>query len=267
MKPTQQDISRIIPNTFPFPNFYIDSGIWALLKPTEQSCLVIIARKTYGWWKQSDRIALSQIVELTGLCEGTVRKTMQRLVSFGIVTLVSASNGVAKEWALQVEDQLVDYVALRCREDAKKALNMKRTGNQTPVVGQHPSPIVPQHPSPSVGQHPQNHNKPKKTYKPSPSKLFQDAVATHFKITLNPSFKAHLSFLKWAVDEAKITPEMVEYAAQMWEQSPELNWHGKRPLKGMSIITFQQEWLKMIEGYGSQPQDDNPFDFALVRMT
>jgi hypothetical protein len=100
--------------------------------------------------------------------------------------------------------------------------------------------------------------------KESPSKLFQNAMAEHFKITLNPSFKAHLSFLKWAIDEAKITPEMVEYAAQMWEESPELNWHGKRQKSSVSIITFQQEWLRMIEGYGAQTEDESPFDFTLA---
>lgn len=167
-KPSKQDISRIVPNTFPFPNFYIDEfedckfGIWSLLKPVEQSCLVIIARKTYGWWKQSDRIALSQLSGLTGLSIPTCRSAMSRLVAFGLVEKLSDSSdgsNYGNEWALQVNDQKVKYDELLKRRDAKKRLDdsrMSKRRGSTPVVSQDTPPPVRQDTPPVVSQDTQN---------------------------------------------------------------------------------------------------------------
>ena len=259
-KPSQHDISRIIPNTVPFPNFYIDSGIWALLKTNEQSCIVILARKTYGWWKQSDRIAMSQMAKLTGMKEPTVRKVMSRLVLFGLAVCLSGDhdngNPSGKEWALQVEDQRVDYGALQNRAFAKSKIDIDRTVGlkNTPTVPREPSPIVPHKATPTVARDPQNQSKPsnKKSAIPSKSKLIQEAFALHWKITLSLSWKSHLAFLKWAVDEAYITPAMIEYAKTTFDTDDELNWHGKR---NTSLPFLQENWLKLIDGFGEVSQD------------
>jgi hypothetical protein len=267
--PSAKAVSRIIPNTFPMPNFYLDSGIWALLKPEEQSCLTFLARKTYGWWKQSDRIAYSQLEKVTGLGKSCVRKSMASLVRFGLATCLSgahdAGNSSGQEWALQVEDQLVKYDLLNARQSAKQTLNAKRTrgllhtSHETPNVPRDPSPNVPQQETPNVPRHPQKTYKPSNkplpagTKIPSRSSIICDALALHFKVTVRPAIIVDREFLKWAVDDVHMTPEQIAFARTKWNGDAELNWHGKCMNPNLSII--QRDWLKAIDGFGKVTQE------------
>jgi hypothetical protein len=67
--------SKIIPNSFQTPNFYIDECM-QYLTGNEVKCLVFIARKTFGWQKRSDRVAKLQIIMATGLGNETTDKVM-----------------------------------------------------------------------------------------------------------------------------------------------------------------------------------------------
>jgi len=147
-KPTPQDIARLIPNTFPFPNWLIDGedgngdGIWSLLTGEEQNLLTIVIRKTYGWWKMKDRLAVSQLVSYSGLSDGTVRKYMNRLVVFRLVIEYSESinDPRGREYGLQTDEQNVDYDALVHRSTTRDELNKRRMAKRrekiTPPVAQ-----------------------------------------------------------------------------------------------------------------------------------
>lgn len=120
--------SRIIPNTFQTPNLLIDDGLMALLSGNEVKCYLVVIRKTFGWRKERDRIAKSQIAAATGLAETTVDDCMASLVRFGLV-LRTAENNPANEgveWAPQMDDRQIDYSGLETRQADAKSKNSKR---------------------------------------------------------------------------------------------------------------------------------------------
>jgi len=56
------------------------------LSPYESRVLWAIIRKTYGWGKKMDKIAQSQIVEMTGIPKGHISRAMKSLTLRAIVT-------------------------------------------------------------------------------------------------------------------------------------------------------------------------------------
>ena len=120
--------NKIIPNSFQTPNFFVDE-LMQLLLPSEFMCMSVIARKTFGWQKRSDRISKQQVVDVTGLNTETVDNCMSTLVEFGIVIRVrennAANNGV--EWALQLDDQKVRVDLLEQRKAEREAKQRERT--------------------------------------------------------------------------------------------------------------------------------------------
>ncbi len=149
--------SKIIPNTFQTPNLLTDEGLLALLTGSETKCYLVVIRKTFGWRKDKDRIAKSQIMAVTGLGENAVDDCMTSLVAFGLV-LRTAENNAANEgveWAPQMDDSLIDMAGLLDRQAKAKASNAKRTQNARLTKGggdvQH-TPHV-QHPQGGDVQH------------------------------------------------------------------------------------------------------------------
>ena len=59
-------MSDFIPNSFQVPNVLIDQLLSAMT-PLEFCCLMLIIRKTRGWHKDIDAIALSQFKQYTGV--------------------------------------------------------------------------------------------------------------------------------------------------------------------------------------------------------
>lgn len=120
--------SKILPNSFQTPNFFVDECM-ALLTGNEYKCLSFVARKTFGWQKRSDRISKSQIMAATGLGHEAVDKTMSALVQFGLVLRLSENNARnnGAEWALQTEDARVRFDLLQARQALQTETNHKRT--------------------------------------------------------------------------------------------------------------------------------------------
>jgi predicted transcriptional regulator len=137
--------SELIPNTYPVPNWIIDRGIWALLVDPERNCYQIVIRKTLGWWKRTDRIAKSVIVELSGLSPATVTKTMKALVEFGLVDRVSENNpdNEGIEWGYQPDHTKVNVELLLARFEAKSKINKKRAAKMRQWQGGGMSDIPP----------------------------------------------------------------------------------------------------------------------------
>lgn len=121
--------SRIIPNTFQTPNLLIDDGLMALLSGNEVKCYLVVIRKTFGWRKDRDRIAKSQIAAATGLAETTVDDCMVSLVRFGLVLRTAENNpaNAGVEWSPQMDDRQIDYSGLEARQADAKSKNSKRT--------------------------------------------------------------------------------------------------------------------------------------------
>lgn len=138
MTDTKPAPSKIIPNTFQTPNLLTDDGLMALISGNETKCYIVIIRKTFGWRKERDRIAKSQIVTATGLGEDAVDDCMLALVKYGLVLQTAKNNPVVNEgceWMPQIDDSQIDYAGLLARQESKKASNSKRTEKARIVRG------------------------------------------------------------------------------------------------------------------------------------
>lgn len=131
----QKMISQLLPNTFPFANVLMDEldqlngcNIWSLLEPVEHTLLPIVYRKTFGWWKRSDRIAMSQLKSMSGLNEATIRKYMTSLMEIGLVVKVDGNNSANEgiEWSPQTDDSLINFTTLLERASKKESTNVAR---------------------------------------------------------------------------------------------------------------------------------------------
>ena len=74
---------------FKVPNSVIDE-LLKHLKPVEFTCLMVVIRKTRGWHKGSDPIALSQLQHLTGIGSKATIIRARAVLSAGSVRLLEA---------------------------------------------------------------------------------------------------------------------------------------------------------------------------------
>ena len=142
--------SRIIPNAFQKPNWIVDV-VMRYIPGEHYKCLDVIIRKTLGWMKERDRIALSQIVSLTGISENKVRACMKDLCRFGLAIKTDGNNAnnQGNEYALQMDDSLVDLSALMAWDGARRTLNKRRIQAASSKVNE----VVPSHGSTTVTRH------------------------------------------------------------------------------------------------------------------
>lgn len=91
----EKDLKDFFPNTTQKPNFIFDVIMRKCGKENPHAYLVLdaIVRKTYGWWKEVDAIANSQLIEMTGLSEQTVRRSIKWLLKNKIIGRPQIGNG------------------------------------------------------------------------------------------------------------------------------------------------------------------------------
>lgn len=78
-------IERFIPNSFQISNAFVDE-MMGELSGNAVKCYLIIVRKTRGWGKESDAIAISQFIDGKKLKdERTVRVALDELLAAGVV--------------------------------------------------------------------------------------------------------------------------------------------------------------------------------------
>lgn len=138
--------SRIIPNAFQKPNWVVDV-VMRYLPGEHYKCLDVVIRKTLGWMKERDRIALSQIVSLTGISENKVRSCMKDLCAFGLTVKTDGNNAKnqGNEYALQMDDRMIDLSGLMAWHGKRKAVNKRRiaaASSKGGVVSSHGSTPV-----------------------------------------------------------------------------------------------------------------------------
>ncbi len=103
-------------------------------------CLWIIFRKTYGWKKKKDRIALSQFARMTGLKKQAAHRGLSKLAKMGIITVnhLVDSQYVTYEFVkdyskwkpstkLLTVNQMVKTVNQMVNEPSTKRLNTKES--------------------------------------------------------------------------------------------------------------------------------------------
>ncbi len=93
------------PNYTQTPNELFDHWL-PLLGEAELKVLLVIMRKTFGWHKKRDIIAISQLAKLTGLLEETVVKATKCLQQKGLILreVMGVKGNQYTEYSLVVEE-------------------------------------------------------------------------------------------------------------------------------------------------------------------
>ncbi|MFI0477760.1 MAG: replication protein [Candidatus Rhabdochlamydia sp.] len=95
-------MNNYIPNTSSIPNILFD--YWMnILTPAEFKVLMCIARKTYGWHKDVDRISISQIEKMTGLSRKGITKNLDSLLQYGLINKIKSKTVDGDDAANQYE--------------------------------------------------------------------------------------------------------------------------------------------------------------------
>lgn len=83
---------KVVDNYAKIPNGLIDRLMQFRIPGEQMQILMVIIRKTYGWEKQSDWIALNQFVELTGISKRNVLRAIRALEERKIIIVVKNDN-------------------------------------------------------------------------------------------------------------------------------------------------------------------------------
>lgn len=151
-----------IPNSFQTPNEYVDRYMGRLTCP-EFMVLVYACRRTFGFERYSDRIAVSQFVDGivrrdgtrldcgTGLSESSVKRALKSLERYGLmVRMDDALNRNGTLWAPQLDFDRVDDAAIDAAYEqrkksaapavAKGVTENPQNGQNQPQRGSHRTP-------------------------------------------------------------------------------------------------------------------------------
>ena len=155
MTQTSEAPNKIIPNSFQTPNFFVDVCM-RYLNGNEIKCVIVLARKTFGWQKRSDRISKPQLIEATGLNGETLDGCMNFLMSVGLVLRVHENNARNEgiEWALQLDDQKIRFDLLEQRKAEQETIQQRRTQKARAAIAKKRGGLSDNHTpdEPSVGQ-------------------------------------------------------------------------------------------------------------------
>lgn len=88
------------------PNFIFEEYM-PIIKPAEFCVLMVIARKTYGWHKTTDRTAQSVLAKTTGMSRNSVKNAVKNLIKHGIISAnkVIIGNRFAYEYTINQPDR------------------------------------------------------------------------------------------------------------------------------------------------------------------
>lgn len=84
--------AKLKPNTTQIPNVILDEWM-AELTPAEFKVIMLIARQTYGWHKDTDRISYTQLIDKTGYGADTITVAVKALRASGKI-IVTDSEGI-----------------------------------------------------------------------------------------------------------------------------------------------------------------------------
>lgn len=121
-------MSKLKLNFTQIPNYFLDEiNSDGRFSSADFKILLTIARKTYGWHKDRDRISLSQMEKLTGLSKNTVRKSIDNLKKHNLIIHESGDNsGKISEY--EINDAMSNFDT-----GSKKAMSKSDTGPMSKI--------------------------------------------------------------------------------------------------------------------------------------
>ncbi len=108
-------MSGMRPNSTQVPDVILDDWM-PFLSGSELAVVMMVARKTFGWRKDADRIGISQMMAGTGLSRRTIQVACDSLAAAGVLAVRPSGDGVtASEYELNVDDGASVTDTLRAR--------------------------------------------------------------------------------------------------------------------------------------------------------
>lgn len=96
--------NEFFPNTFQTPRGLIDNNILFELTGSETKLLLVIIRKTYGWFKTQDKISRSQFEEFTGLDKKSIQQARNGLIEKKLIEYIP-QNGIIPATYILLNDR------------------------------------------------------------------------------------------------------------------------------------------------------------------
>lgn len=260
---------QITSNAFPEPNFtQTPNSFFEMIPSMEHSELavtLVMIRNTFGYHRPSFKMGISKLIEATGMTRNSVRAGAESAETRGTFRRSNPDSQGEAEWELVVgstidplngspldnqpltpESSTIDpqvgvkeSIKQNSKENKSTSLLEKKsesskTESPAKKKASRPAPVV---------------ERP-----PSATTLVMEAFKKHFKLTLVWGHPFDRPVLKWAMEDIKMTPEMLAHAANWWNEPEQLRW---RP-DGPGIFDIQRHWLKSIEGYQETSQQSQP---------
>ena len=121
------------PNYTQIPNIILDN--MSEFSDAEFKVLLSIARKTFGWQKEKDRISISQLIEITGMSNRGILNGIKRLEDSGIIIKEKTFKGNIYEIVVNEvhseEDSLVNEVHKQSERGSQEVVNEVHTQKKT----------------------------------------------------------------------------------------------------------------------------------------
>jgi len=115
----------MLPNTTPYPNVILDV-VMRFLSGSGTKCANVLIRKTYGWHKRRDRIALSQICHIAGLEPNAAKSGMRELEHIGIVKdIIPGGGNTITTYEIELDFRFDQNVIQRILNNAEQKLPKK----------------------------------------------------------------------------------------------------------------------------------------------
>ncbi len=92
VKPFFMADNKYYEKTFQTPNEFADVHLRDYTG-AETKVMVILTRKTYGWFKDADDVANSQMMEFTGLSRQAIKEAVESLIARGHTDLLNSGGG------------------------------------------------------------------------------------------------------------------------------------------------------------------------------
>jgi|GEM_PF-6482779 len=141
------------PDFTKIPNDFLEILMSKAVNNSESKILLYIARKTYGWQKESDKISLSQFQHKLVLSRPTLIDALHRLVKSGLLVKQKGQKRVPNSWAidtLDFKDKLVNLgqlVKSDISQLVKLGLHTKETNTKERRKNKQDNPKEPKKPS------------------------------------------------------------------------------------------------------------------------
>lgn len=94
------------------PNDFLDVLMSSAINHSEAKIIIFIARKTWGFHKETDQISLSQFQNRLKLSRPLVIRTLRRLVKSGLLVKEKGYKRVSNSWSIDLKDYKDKLVTL-----------------------------------------------------------------------------------------------------------------------------------------------------------